>query len=70
MFLSIWPHAIGKIVVRRIDYLFLAMIAFAAAVASAPPPPRVPILADAWVVSDSDQQTLTQLDLGGNATRP
>lgn len=62
----------GIIVVRRVDYLFLAMIAFAAAVASAPPPPRIPAAADidAWAPDEVDQVALSQLDPSSPPTPP
>lgn len=60
------------IVVRRSDYLFLAMIAFAAAVASAPPAPRVARLAEPelWSTHDNDRMALGEFDLGGTSVLP
>lgn len=54
------------------DYLFLAMIAFAAALASAPKPPPLPLLGevDGWVMSDSNRLALSQLDPVGNPLSP
>lgn len=57
---------------RRVDYLLLAMIAFAAALASAPKPQPVPLVGqiDGWVMSDSNRWALSQLDAIGNPILP
>ena len=64
-------HDLGNTVVRRTDYLFLAMIAFAAAIASAPRPP-VPLLGqgESWLVSDRSRLALNELDPSGNPIHP
>lgn len=71
-FMSISGLTLGTWVVRRTDLFLLAMMAFAAAVASVPQPPSMPLGTEVavWPAGESGRIALSGLDLSGNPLAP